>query len=221
MDLRLGRQDPEGTPWSVLADIAIMIVLVLVVFIVLQFIQTFRERAINAELSRWQQELRTAIGAASLGQSIVQVDSIAPDRQRIAFSSEALFETCRAALKPAGVLILQSVGAAIGARTSYLESVMVEGHTDSVPVRAAGGGCPFASNWELSSARATRVVTLFASDSLIEEFKLSAVGRAEFHPIDSTQLAPNRRIELILQYDRGRALMDIADDTVGHVGSGR
>jgi flagellar motor protein MotB len=192
MDLRLGRGESEGTPWSVLADIAITIVLVLVVLI-------------NTELARWQHDIKKAIQTASRPEWIISVDSLSPDRQRITFSSEALFETCRAALKPAGIEVLRTV-AVIGGKSGYLESVQVEGHTDRNPIRSFRGECPFASNWELSSARATRVVTLFSTDSLIENIKLSAVGRAEFHPVDSVNLDPNRRIELILQFDRTRVL---------------
>ena len=211
MDIRLGQREAEGTPWSVLADVAITIVLVLIVFIVLQFMQTFRERAINAEMASWQHELRRSIRSAVSDSMQVRVDSVAPDRQRLVFSSEILFETCRANLKPAGLDLLKMIGAVIGARSSYLESVMVEGHTDRQPIREARYGCPYQSNWELSSARATRVVTLFSSEKLVEDIKLSAVGRAEFHPVDTTQLDPNRRIELILQYDRTKVLAQFGD----------
>lgn len=211
MDIRLGHREGEGTPWSVLADVAITIVLVLIVFIVLQFMQTFRERAINTELATRQHEVRQLIRDAVGDSTQVRVDSVAPDRQRMVFSSEILFETCQAKLKPAGIDLLKMIGAVIGARSSYLESVMVEGHTDRQPILAARDGCPYPSNWELSSARATRVVALFSSEQLIDDFKLSAVGRAEFHPVDTTQLDPNRRIELILQYDRSKVLAQFGD----------
>lgn len=202
MDLRVGSRDTEGTPWSVLSDIAITIVLVLVVFLVLQFVQTFRERAINTELSRRQGTVRTQLTEQVQSGWNVQVDSIAPDRQRIRFSTEVLFESCRAQLKPEGALLLRTIGRVLRDQASYFEWVAVEGHTDRRPIVAQGVDCPFRSNWELSSARATAVVSLFSREQLVANDQLSAIGRAEFHPVDTLALDPNRRIELILQYDR-------------------
>ena len=214
MDLRVGREDAEGAPWSVLSDLAITIVLVLVVYIVLQFVQTFRERAINSELAKRQREVRDSIQAVTRGSWDVQIDSLAPDRQRVTFSSEVLFETCRATLRGEGVRLLEAVGGALGHEARYLEAVQVEGHTDRRPIRAQGTDCPYRSNWELSSARATRVVALFSAESLVANPKLSAIGRAEYHPVDTTALAPNRRIDIILQYDRrGIAQLLMGDST--------
>ena len=204
MDLRVGRDDTEGTPWSVLSDLAITIVLVLVVFIVLQFVQTFRERAINAELVRRQARVSEAIRGNMRPEWRVQVDSLAPDRQRVTFSTEVLFETCRDALKQEGRVLLYTLGQVLGREAGMFEAVQVEGHTDRRPIRSQGTDCDYSSNWELSSARATQVVRLFSDSSLIPNPKLSAIGRAEHHPVDATLLDPNRRIELILQYDRAQ-----------------
>jgi hypothetical protein len=43
---------------------------------------------------------------------------------------------------------------------------------------------------------------VFSGQGLLADAKLSAIGRAEFHPVDPARLELNRRIELILQYDR-------------------
>lgn len=206
MDLRVGNDHSEGTPWSVLSDLAITIVLVLVLFIVLQFVQTFRERVINAELARRQGIVRDAIRVSVADQWEIRVDSLAPDRQRITFSTEVLFRSCRADLRSEGERMLKALGQVLSGQERFFEAVQVEGHTDRRPIRAQGTDCEFRSNWDLSSARATRVVTLFADDSLISQSKLSAIGRAEFHPVDSLALDPNRRIELILQYDRSSVM---------------
>lgn len=204
MDIRVGRQDAESAPWSVLSDLAITIVLVLVVYIVLQFVQTFRERAMNAELVKRQGEVKAAIAAAVGDRWQVQIDSLAPDRQRITLGSEVLFKSCEATLTDEGGKLLEALGHVLGRESAYFEAVQIEGHTDHRPIVIQGGHCPYRSNWELSSARATRVVMLFSSDSLIANPKLSAIGRSEYHPVDSLALDPNRRIELILLYDRAR-----------------
>lgn len=63
--------------------------------------------------------------------------------------------------------------------------IQVEGHTDDVPINNPS----FASNWELSSARASSVVRLFI-DSGVNEKRLTAVGHAANMPV-----APNETIE--------------------------
>lgn len=76
--------------------------------------------------------------------------------------------------------------------------IRVEGHTDNVPTGAAG---PFASNWELSSARALAVVH-FLQDAGVDPTRLSGAGFAEFQPIGPNDTPEgrslNRRIEIVL-----------------------
>ena len=74
----------------------------------------------------------------------------------------------------------------------------VEGHTDNVPIRTA----QFASNWELSTARATTITRLLLDHPNIHPGNLSAAGYAEFHPVASNATevgrAQNRRVDIIL-----------------------
>ncbi len=91
---------------------------------------------------------------------------------------------------------MRQVAASLG-RTPY--DLRIEGHTDNVPIHTA----EFDSNWELSSARATRIArdpglncTRFPPD------RLSAAGYAEYHPVDSNATAEgranNRRVDLVV-----------------------
>lgn len=77
-------------------------------------------------------------------------------------------------------------------------AVRVEGHTDDVPIRTP----QYASNWELSTARATRVVAFLMNEADIEPGRLSAAGYAQFHPVarnDSPEnRARNRRVDLVI-----------------------
>ena len=77
-------------------------------------------------------------------------------------------------------------------------SVRVEGHTDGTPIHTAR----FASNWELSTARATSVVEFFIERSGIAAERLSAAGYAEFHPVadngDAAARFRNRRVDIII-----------------------
>jgi hypothetical protein len=71
---------------------------------------------------------------------------------------------------------------------SRAESMRVEGHTDNV--RICNGH--FASNWELSTARASDRIKVFVERCALEPRRLSASGCAEFHPVASNTTADGR-----------------------------
>ena len=76
--------------------------------------------------------------------------------------------------------------------------IRVEGHTDDVPIHTAR----YASNWELSTTRATQVVAYFVQRFKVAPERLSAAGYAEFRPrypndsIDNR--ARNRRVDIVV-----------------------
>jgi chemotaxis protein MotB len=76
--------------------------------------------------------------------------------------------------------------------------VRIEGHTDDVPIHTPR----FASNWELSTARATAVVAFLVQEVGLPSDRLSAAGYAEFHPRvtnDSEEnRARNRRVDIVI-----------------------
>jgi len=77
-------------------------------------------------------------------------------------------------------------------------AVRVEGHTDGTPIHTP----KFASNWELSTARATSVVGFLIERGGIAPARLSAAGYAEFHPVadnqDISARFRNRRVDIII-----------------------
>ena len=77
--------------------------------------------------------------------------------------------------------------------------VMIEGHTDNVPLRS---GARFADNWDLSVLRATSIVRLLTAHPGVDPDRLIAAGRSEYIPVapnDSPEnKAKNRRTEIIL-----------------------
>jgi chemotaxis protein MotB len=88
-------------------------------------------------------------------------------------------------------------------------AIRVEGHTDDVPT--SGGA--FASNWELSSARALAVVR-FLQDTGVDPTRLVAAGYGEFQPIAPNDTPEgrslNRRIEIVLAPLEGTAPVEPA-----------
>jgi chemotaxis protein MotB len=76
--------------------------------------------------------------------------------------------------------------------------VRIEGHTDNVPIHTAH----FASNWELSTGRATELVRLLIVKYGFDPARLSAAGYAEYHPIAENNTAAgrqlNRRVDVVV-----------------------
>lgn len=78
-------------------------------------------------------------------------------------------------------------------------SVLIEGHTDNVEYNGQG---PIATNWDLSTKRATAIVAILTENKQINPQSLTAAGRSEYAPVASNATtdgkAKNRRIEIIL-----------------------
>ena len=74
----------------------------------------------------------------------------------------------------------------------------IEGHTDNVPIHTAR----FASNWELSTGRATELIRLLIIEYGFDPARLSAAGYAEYHPVagnDTEQgRSQNRRVDVVI-----------------------
>jgi chemotaxis protein MotB len=78
-------------------------------------------------------------------------------------------------------------------------NVMVEGHTDNVPLK--GTGCN-KDNWDLSVARANAITKIILGSAKIEPSRITSAGRGEFFPLVPNDTpenrAKNRRTEIIL-----------------------
>ncbi len=110
-------------------------------------------------------------------------------------ANDVLFDSGSADVKPRGRATIKQLGEALSTITG--RKFQVAGHTDDVPI----GGARFASNWDLSTARAVEVVKLLVATGVRPQ-TLSAAGYGEFDaiaPNDGPQgRAKNRRIEITL-----------------------
>ena len=74
----------------------------------------------------------------------------------------------------------------------------IKGHTDDTPVSSSS---PYASNWELSAARAMNVLHYLA-DFGVDERRFSIAGYADTRPMFSNDTpegrAYNRRVDIII-----------------------
>ena len=118
---------------------------------------------------------------------------------RFVFQSELFFDTGSDVLNEEGkeqlselAKVIIDIGEKIPSNISWI--LRVDGHTDS---RKISGNGKFASNWELSAARAISVVK-FLKDKGVKPEHLVAAAFGEFHPISEDDLARNRRIEFKL-----------------------
>jgi chemotaxis protein MotB len=113
----------------------------------------------------------------------------------ISLREAGFFDSGSATPKPETLPTLRQIAASLG-RTPY--DLRIEGHTDNIPIHTA----EFDSNWELSSARATRIARLFIGLKTISPERISAAGYAEFHPVAGNDTAAgraeNRRVDLVV-----------------------
>jgi chemotaxis protein MotB len=122
---------------------------------------------------------------------------------RFVLQSEVLFPVGSADLTPAGVNRITAIAITIKDIASEIPPdihwiLRVDGHTDKQPIKP---GFAFASNWELSTARAITVVKLLIADG-VPAGHLAAAGFADYQPLDPADTpdayTKNRRIELRL-----------------------
>lgn len=103
--------------------------------------------------------------------------------------------------------------------------VVVEGHTDDVPIATR----QFPSNWHLSSARALEVATNLFYDGELDQSRFSIAGFADTKPLVPNDTpenrAKNRRVEIILQEKSDEQVkqdvIDVRDAAEGGIIKGR
>ncbi len=121
---------------------------------------------------------------------------------RFVVPSELLFASGSATIDPAGQTQLDRLAGVLNEVVAEIPSdldwvLRIDGHTDRVPIHTER----FASNWELSTARAIAIVKYLVAQG-IPAHRLAATGFGEFHPLDPAAtpeaFARNRRIEIQL-----------------------
>jgi chemotaxis protein MotB len=148
---------------------------------------------VRDDLARIQRELTHALAPELQNRSIAI--HMSRDGLIISLREAGFFNSGSATPKPQTVPVLRQIAASL-ANSSY--DLRVEGHTDNMPIHNA----EFDSNWELSTARATRIARLFLALDALPAEHLSAAGYAEFHPIASNATAEgraqNRRVDIVV-----------------------
>jgi chemotaxis protein MotB len=133
--------------------------------------------------------LRDAIGAGTLAVEVRK------GKMLVKLGDAILFDPGQAALKPDGQRALRQVAQAL--KEIPDRDFLVAGHTDNRPIKNS----PFASNWDLSTARAVTVGRFLQGEG-VDPRRLAAAGYSEFDALADNDTeagrALNRRIEVVV-----------------------
>jgi chemotaxis protein MotB len=114
----------------------------------------------------------------------------------VSMSDKLLFKSGSADVEEKGLEALKKLAEVLNKNKDV--AVMIEGHTDNVPIKTA----QFKDNWDLSVARATNIVRMLDEVHKVDAKTLTAAGKGEYTPKASNETAEgrakNRRTEIIL-----------------------
>jgi chemotaxis protein MotB len=115
----------------------------------------------------------------------------------VSMDESLLFASGKTAVENKGVDALKNVAKVLEQNPDI--NVVVEGHTDDVPMKGAGD---IKDNWDLSVIRATSVTKIMLNTAKIDPKRITSAGRGEFFPLDLGKTPEarkkNRRTEIIL-----------------------
>ncbi len=115
----------------------------------------------------------------------------------ISLADNLLFDSGSADLKPGSQEVLSEVALALAGLPN---EIRIEGHTDNIPVNSPD----FPTNWELSTARATRVLRFIIDADEFKPGQLYAAGYADTRPVADNSTpegrALNRRADIVIVY---------------------
>jgi chemotaxis protein MotB len=168
----------------------------------------------EAEVKAKEQADVSAKLQASVDKTIGQVSA---DGEEITLRlvDKVMFKTLDDQMTDQGKKVLDKV--AIALKELPDKQIWVQGHTDDQPIfRPPTPKAPppkkgqkpapvepppapkFATNWELSAARALTVVHYLQDVAKVEPSRLAALAFGQYRPVSRTNKAANRRIEIVL-----------------------
>lgn len=129
-----------------------------------------------------QKEIDSRIAAMDLKE--VVITELTDDGLQVSLNAGVVFAPGEDVVKPTFDPALASMMAAVLPYASRYHFA-VEGHTDETPVGARG---PFASNWELSAARAIRIRDRLETAGIPRD-RIRVEGYADTRPLPADQIA--------------------------------
>jgi chemotaxis protein MotB len=171
-----------------------------------------KKQQIEENLEQTAAALKSALSPL-IAQDLVNIKKT--DRGlEVEMKSKALFDSGSARLSRAAIKMLRDISGII---ESIPNSIIVEGHTDNVPIRTI----LFPSNWELSAVRAASVVHLLGRFGIAPE-RMAAIGYGEHKPIasnsDKAGRQKNRRVSLVIKSIKNKRTSESVEDFRDRVG---
>lgn len=115
----------------------------------------------------------------------------------VSLAEQLLFKSGSIKVDDKGVEALKKLGGVLKDQKDI--NVMVEGHTDDVPIVKGTNG--MTDNWDLSVLRATSITRILMNEGVQAE-KITPAGKGEFSPISEAKTPEarqkNRRTEIII-----------------------
>lgn len=136
-------------------------------------------------------------------------------RVYVSLQESLLFPSGSAVVNPKGKEALGQLAQVLNTNPDI--NVLIEGHTDSIPIRGR-----FEDNWALSVARATSIVRILTDTYGVDPTRVTAAGRSKYEPVDTNDTpegrAHNRRTEIILE-PKLDELMQLLNQTADATGT--
>lgn len=123
---------------------------------------------------------------------------VTEEKIQITLSAKVLYDSGKTDLKPGVFPVLTEFALLV---KNLPNSIVVEGHTDDVPVH----GEKYSSNFELSMARAYSVVRYLIEKEGLDPKQLSGAGYGEYRPVSPNDTAENRALNRRIEINLIRA----------------
>lgn len=115
----------------------------------------------------------------------------------VSLEEKLLFKTGKWDVDPNGQKAIKELSNVLAQNPDI--NIMVEGHTDDVPMHGSG---EVKDNWDLSAMRSTAVTKILTQNTQIDPKRIISAGRSEYLPISPDKTVEgrqtNRRTEIIL-----------------------
>jgi flagellar motor protein MotB len=197
------RRAPALFPVNVWPPLVDALTLALAAFVVLMVVAVIAQGGLLARLRDGEAELaRVRAEKARIERrlrALSATGTIEVDDGKVIVQGELLFASGSDELSPEGKRTLGHLGPALAQLVAAEpdQMILVGGHTDDLPIATAR----FASNWELSAARATAVARALVAAGLPPD-RVVASGFGSHHPRAPNRSAAarrlNRRIEVLV-----------------------
>jgi len=202
--MRRARPPAALFPVNVWPPFVDALVLVLAVFVLLSMLAFVAQRALIKRVNDSAHELE-AVRAEKARierrlRALVPGGAIEVEEGKVILQGEVLFDSGADQLRPEGRAFLERLAPSLASLLAAEpdQMVLVGGHTDERTLRGDGR---FASNWELSAARALAVTRVLTGAGL-PSTRVAAAGFGAEHPrvpnTDDRSRRKNRRIEVLL-----------------------